>query len=240
MVRLPLEPLLHGRAPYSLFYLPILFAAWRFGVGPTLAAIALSLASAWTFVMPHGDAGYDASIYVFLVISGAMLAMARGARERADAAAFSEAVIGSSDDAIITKDLEGIIHSWNPGAQRIFGYEAEEIVGRPVTTLIPPEHQDEETRILEHLRKGERIEHFETVRLAKGGRRIDISLTVSPVRGLLGEIIGASKVARDISERKRSQESIAAERERLHRTLQSIGDAVIATDGRGRVELLNP
>src|SRR5262249_36521116 len=154
-----------------------------------------------------------------LVTAGAMLVMARAARHRADGAAFSEAIIESSDDAIVTKDLDGIIPSWNCGAERGFGYAAPEIVGRPGTTLIPPEHQDEEVRILERLRKGERIRHFETVRLAKGGRRVDVSLTISPVCGRFGEIIGASKVARDISERKRAAEQISAEREWLDRTL---------------------
>jgi PAS domain S-box-containing protein len=240
MARVPFEPFLRGRAPYALFFLPILFAAWRFGVGPTLVAIVASLSSAWAFAMPHVEPGYDVSIVLFVVVSGAMLAMARAARARADAAAFSEAIIGASDDAILTKDLNGIIRSWNPGAERIFGYTAQEIVGRPVTTLIPPAQQDEEAQILERLRRGERISHFETVRLAKGGRRLDLSLTVSPVRGRFGEIIGASKVARDISDRKRAQEQIAAEREWLDRTLLSIGDAVIATDAHGKVVFLNP
>jgi PAS domain S-box-containing protein len=240
LVRVPVEPILRGRAPYALFYLPILVAAWRFGVGPTLVAIVLSLASAWAFVIPHVEAGYDASILLFLVVSAAMLAMARATRARADLAAFREAVIESSDDAIITKDLDGIIRSWNGSAERIFGYTAAEIVGHPVTTIIPPELQDEEVRILERLRHGQRIDHFETVRLTKGGERIHISLTVSPVRGVMGEILGASKVVRDISDRKRAQEQIAAEREWLDRTLQSIGDAVIATDQRGRVVFLNP
>lgn len=87
-------------------------------------------------------------------------------------------VVESSDDAIVTKDSNGVIRSWNAGAGRLFGYGASEIVGRPVTILVPPEHQDEERQILERLRHGERIDHFETVRLAKDGRRIDVSLTV--------------------------------------------------------------
>ena len=240
VVRIPLEPVLHGRAPYALFYLPILLAAWRFGVGPTLVAILLSLAGAWIIVMPHAEPGYDDSVVLFLVVSSAMLAMARVARARADSAAFSEAIIGSSDDAILTRDLDGIVRSWNAGAERIFGYTAKEIVGRPVTPLVPPDHRYEDEQILRRIRRGERTSHFETVRLAKDGRRVDVSLSVSPVRGRFGEIVGASKVARDISERKRAEEQIAAEREWLDRTLRSIGDAVIATDARGKVVFLNP
>src|SRR5262249_53106732 len=157
---------------------------------------------------------------------------------RQEARAFLASIVESAEDAIVTKDLQGIIRTWNPGAERLFGYAADEIVGRPITTLIPPEHCDEEAQILERLRKGKAIQHFETVRLAKGGRRIDVSLTISPVHDGFGEIIGASKIVRDISERKRAAEELAAEREWLSRTLRSIGDAVIATDSRGRVVFL--
>jgi PAS domain S-box-containing protein len=240
LVRLPFEPVLEGRAPYGLYFLAILFAAWYGGVGPTLVAIASSLVASWVLFVPRAESGYYATVGIFLVVAVAMLVMARAARAKQEAGAFLAAVVESSDDAIATKDLRGVIQSWNRGAQRMFEYSAAEIVGRPVTLLIPPELQDEEVRILARLRRGERIDHFETVRLAKGGRRIDVSLTVSPVRGPFGEIIGASKVVRDISARKRATEQVAAERERLDRTLQSIGDAVIATDGRGLVVFLNP
>ncbi|MDQ5836597.1 MAG: PAS domain S-box protein [Acidobacteriota bacterium] len=121
------------------------------------------------------------------------------------------AVIESADDAIISKTLDGIITSWNKGAERIFGYTADEVIGKPVTILIPEDHPDEEPSILARLRAGERIEHYETVRVRKGGELIDISLTVSPVRGPDGKIVGASKIARDITDRKRAE----AERERL-------------------------
>ena len=114
-------------------------------------------------------------------------------------------IVESSDDAIISKSLDGIIRTWNAGATKIFGYEADEIIGKPITTLIPTELHSEETEILAKLRKGERIEHFDTVRVAKDGRRLDISLTVSPLRNRRGEIVGASKVARDVSDRKRAE-----------------------------------
>jgi len=114
------------------------------------------------------------------------------------------AIVESSDDAIMTKDLDGIIATWNKGAQRIFGYTADEIVGKPVLVLIPEAQRDEEPLILSRIRKGERIDHFETVRRHKDGTLLDISLTVSPVR-VDGKIVGASKVARDISDLKRTQ-----------------------------------
>ena len=113
------------------------------------------------------------------------------------------ALIESADDAIISKTLDGIITSWNKGAQRIFGYTADEVIGKPVTILIPEGHEDEEPAILARLRAGDRIEHYETVRVRKDGRLIHISLTVSPIIGPKGEIVGASKIARDITEQKR-------------------------------------
>src|SRR5687767_15377673 len=120
------------------------------------------------------------------------------------------ALIESADDAIISKTLDGIITSWNHGAQRIFGYTAEEAIGKSVTMLIPPDHVDEEPAILARLRAGDRIEHYETIRLTKDGRRIDISLTVSPIKGPNGQIVGASKIARDITEQRQARKTLAA------------------------------
>ncbi len=127
-------------------------------------------------------------------------------------------IVESSNDAIISKDLNSIITSWNGGAEKIFGYLAEEVIGKPVTILIPPDRHDEEPRILERIRRGERVEHYETIRQRKDGSKIDISLTVSPVKNAEGKIIGASKIARDITERKRTEAQIAVlAREAEHR-----------------------
>ena len=116
------------------------------------------------------------------------------------------AIVASSDDAIISKTLAGRITSWNAGATRIFGYEPEEMIGQPVTRIIPPDLHHEEETILAKVRRGERVDHYDTVRCRKDGRRIDISLTVSPLRDHSGKVVGASKVARDVTERKRSEE----------------------------------
>ncbi|QCI68524.1 PAS domain S-box protein [Phreatobacter stygius] len=116
------------------------------------------------------------------------------------------AIVASSDDAIISKTLEGRITSWNAGATRIFGYEADEMIGAPILRIIPPELHEEEFEILAKLKRGERLDHFETIRVARDGRRLDISLTVSPLFDKAGHVIGTSKVARDITERKRSEE----------------------------------
>ena len=118
------------------------------------------------------------------------------------------ALIESADDAIISKTLEGIITSWNKGAERIFGYTADEVIGKPVTILIPEGQKDEEPTILARLRAGERIEHYETTRVRKDGTHIDISLTVSPIKGPKGDIIGASKIARDITEQKQARKEL--------------------------------
>jgi PAS domain S-box-containing protein len=116
------------------------------------------------------------------------------------------AIVEFSDDAIISKDIEGVIQSWNAGAKRLFGYTAEEAIGRPVTILIPDDRLGEEKDILARIRRGERIEHYETVRRHKDGTLIDISLTVSPVKNGEGRVVGASKIARDITERRLAQE----------------------------------
>ncbi len=127
-------------------------------------------------------------------------------RNAALESAHLAAIVSSSDDAIVSKTLDGTIQSWNAGAERIFGYKDDEIVGKPITTIIPKELHEEEREILASLARGERVDHFETVRVAKDGRRLDISLTVSPVRDRSGRVVGASKIARDITEHKRAEE----------------------------------
>ena len=118
------------------------------------------------------------------------------------------AIVESSEDAIISKDLKGIVVSWNGAAERIFGYSAEEMIGRSITTIIPPELQDDEPRILATIARGERIEHFETVRVTKAGQRVEVSLTISPVRDETGKIIGAAKIARDITQQNKAEQAL--------------------------------
>ena len=122
------------------------------------------------------------------------------------AAQHYAAIVELSDDAILSKDLNGVITSWNNGAQRLFGYTAEEAVGRSVTIIIPTDRHGEEPMILERVRRGDRIDHDETVRQRKDGSLIDISLTVSPIKDEKGEIVGASKIGRDVTQLKRARE----------------------------------
>ncbi|WEX89966.1 PAS domain S-box protein [Sinorhizobium garamanticum] len=127
-------------------------------------------------------------------------------KEAERAAQLLAAIVEASDDAIVAKNLDGIIMSWNQGAERLFGYAPEEVIGKPITIIIPVDRHHEETTILGRLRRGERIDHYETIRRRKDGSFVEVSLTVSPVRNSKGEIIGASKIARDITERRRAEE----------------------------------
>src|SRR5262249_12307945 len=147
-------------------------------------------------------------------------------RQAERSARLLASIVESSDDAIIGKDINGIITSWNQGAERIFGYTAAEAVGRPITMLAPPDRADAMPGILARIRRGERVEHFDTVRRAKDGRLVPISLTASPIKDEDDRISGASKIARDVSERKRAEQALREEKERLNATLTGIGDAV--------------
>jgi PAS domain S-box-containing protein len=138
--------------------------------------------------------------------------------------AFLATIVECSDDAIMAKNLDGVVTSWNVGAQRLFGYSAAEAeaVGRPMTFLFPTDRLDEESAILERLRLGERVDHFESVRLTKDGRSIDVSLTVSPIKDSSGRVVGISKIARDITERKQAEESLR----RSERKVRQLADSM--------------
>jgi PAS domain S-box-containing protein len=158
------------------------------------------------------------------------------AEERAQQLA---SIVESSDDAIVSKDLNGIIRTWNSGAERLFGYSAAEVIGKPVTILFPPGREDEEPGILARIRRGERIHHYETVRRRKDGGLLDISLTVSPVRDAGGSIVGASKIARDITGRKEAERKLRDSEQRLSELLAAIPAAIYTTDAEGKVTYFN-
>jgi PAS domain S-box-containing protein len=161
-------------------------------------------------------------------------------RKRAERAGLLlRAIVDSSDDAIISKDLNGIITSWNKSAERLFGYTAAEAVGQSVTMLIPSNRLDEEPEILSRLRRGERVDHYETIRRRKDGTLIDISLTISPVRDAHGTIIGASKIARDISSRKRAEAMLLASYERFRDLANAMPHIVWTADAEGHIDYLN-
>lgn len=149
--------------------------------------------------------------------------------------AYLAAIITSSQDAIISKDLNGNITSWNPAAERIFGHTAEEIIGKHITILIPAERLEEEKYIIGKVKSGERVEHFHTIRRHKDGRNIDISVTVSPIRSSSGEIIGASKIARDIASLKDAERDSAY----LSAIIENSEDAIVSKNLNGIITSWN-
>jgi PAS domain S-box-containing protein len=231
IVRAGLNPLWGFQVPLITFYPAIMASAWYGGFGPGLTTTLLSSLTAYVLWMRWAvsSAGGLAEIVAMLIFVGigifmsavtealrrmerrqaVTLSEAEAARAEADtgreAMAQLGAVIQSADDAIIAKTLDGVITSWNAGAERMFGYTAAEATGQSVMLIIPEDRRVEEEEVLARIRRGQSVEHFETVRQAKDGRRLDISVRVSPIRDTSGQLIGASKIARDISERKRME-----------------------------------
>jgi PAS domain S-box-containing protein len=160
-------------------------------------------------------------------------------RKSHEVAARLAAIVEHSGDVMLTKDLDGIIRTWNASAERLFGYRPEEIIGKHVTVLFPPDRLTEEDYILSRLREGRPVERFETIRVAKDGRRIPIAVSISPLKDADGQIVGASKIIHDITDLIATREALTNEKELLATTLASIGDAVIVTDPEGRITFLN-
>jgi PAS domain S-box-containing protein len=156
-----------------------------------------------------------------------------------EAAATLAAIVASSQDAIIGQTLNGTISSWNEGARQIFGFTAEEVIGRPLTVLAPPDRSDEMPAILHAVRAGKQVRHFETERVRKDGRRIYVSISVSPIRDSAGHIIGLSKIARDITERKRAEEALHASEERYRRIAETANEGIWLIDADGRTTFAN-
>ena len=177
----------------------------------------------------HGDTNYFSNNLTGIIEEGSLVrawGTQRDITERKqdeETRARLAAIVESSDDAIIGKTLDGIITSWNLGAQKIYGYVAEEVLGKPITILVPPERLDEIPQILQSIGQGEAIDHYETKRIAKDGRLLDVSLTISPIKDSAGNIVGASTVARNVTERKRAEEALRevreAERSKIARDL---------------------
>jgi PAS domain S-box-containing protein len=207
---------------------PLVYAAFRFGQREAATCVALLAALAILGTLDgHGPFAREPQneslllLQTFLmtltIVTIPLAAIVREHERSQTALARTAAIVASSDDAIISETLDGVITSWNAGAERLYGYEAADAVGRPISMIVPRELGHEVTEILDQLRRGERVEHFETVRLAKGGRRIDVSVTVSPVRDAGDRVVGASSIARDITHRKQIE---ATRRERD--TLRSV------------------
>ena len=169
----------------------------------------------------------------FLAFSSAIIVLGESNRRGFAARSRLAAIVECSADAIVSKNLDGVITSWNRGAERLFGYTEGEAVGQHITLLIPANLRQEEATILERLRRGERVEHFETVRKRKDGTTLDVSLTISPVRNREGRVVGASKVARDITQQKQAERALRASEERFREIVETTPECVklVAPDG---------
>lgn len=221
LARWAIEDFVPGQVPF-IFYFPAVVIATLFGgLGPGIVVAILSGLTGASAFMSQQLSGQKitallvfafASLLLVTLVTALNWALARllveveQRRNGELAKSRLAAIVESSEDAMVTKDLNGNITSWNKGAERLFGYTADEMMGKPVRLLIPPERDDEEPTILHRIRSGERVDTYDTVRRRKDGALVDISLTVSPLRDATGKVVGASKVARDISERKRAAE----------------------------------
>ena len=243
VVRLALNPLLQARTPYAFTLVAVLISARYLGIGPSvMTALAGGAGATYLFVANAGPApgslfSVTAGSYL-LICSAAIFLMELQRREHnraeANARLASErladlqremavstklqAIVESSEDAIISKGLDGVIQSWNAGAERIFGYTSEEMVGKTMAPLLPPERIQEEIDITQRIRHSGRVKHFETARLRKDGKPIPVSLTISPIYDEAGKVVGASQIGRDISEQKQMEEQL-----RQTQKLESLG-----------------
>jgi len=196
-------------------------------------------------VLPHPEPLFDASGAVVGAVN--MLIDITERQEAERARAHLAAIVTSSDAAIVGKNLQGVVTSWNRAAEQLFGFSAEEMIGQPVLRIIPPNRRDEETKILERIARGQAVEPYETIRRRKDGTEVTISLTVSPIIDSHGRVIGASKIARDISEHKRAEQALLQSRQDLRRALEyqeavvnNMGEGLYTVNREGIVTSMNP
>jgi PAS domain S-box-containing protein len=221
-----------SRYPLGHFAIPILiWAAFRFGPRGVATCIALiSVIAVWGtthHIGPFAEANTNEALLLLqafvadlAITSFVLAAIVTESRRARRAVSFAASIVDSTDDVVIGKDLDGIILSWNKAAERIYGYAAEEVIGRHISLLLPPGRPDDIKLIMAKLKRGERILNYETVRLTKDGREIDVSLTISPIKSPSGQTTRASTIARDITERKRAEQALLETREWLRMTME--------------------
>ncbi len=246
LVRIALRPWFDHQYPFATFYIAVIVSVWYGGWRSALLATGLGYVLAkWFLLEPRPllllaapDQWIGSLIYFLLALTivffgGRMQWAQRRAEAHAQQAlqtrqqaeetcALLAAIVRSSDDAILSKDLDGLITSWNAGAERMFGYTAAEVIGRSIAMLMPPGRMAEQELILERIAAGYHVEHYETVRLHKDGTPVEVSLCISPIKDASGRVIGASKVARDISEKKRAERALQEVREQLEQEKEAL------------------
>jgi PAS domain S-box-containing protein len=271
--RFALNPFLGEYHPYVTFFVAVAFTSWYGSWAGALTATLLGgLASLWFFIPPRlslevselsqqvGLLTYTTVSLTFVVfgqvmhrarrraeqLAGDLRAVEERSRRAERATAHLAAIVKSSDDAIISKNLSGIVMSWNQAAERLFGYRADEMIGRSITTVIPPDRHDEELLILEKISRAEMVENYETIRRRKDGTDFHVSLTISPLLDGQGRVIGASKIARDITHRVHHEQELAQHRERLRQALHyqeavfsNIGEGLYTVNRQGLVVSVN-
>lgn len=225
VLRQLLTPLLGDLNPYHTVWLAVAFSAWFCGLGPSILSTVLGAVGVWYLFLPpiHSFVHGRSEIFgtaAYLAFAAAIIALGQSNQKTASSRFLLAAIVDSSDDGIISKNLDGFITSWNGGAERIFEWKAEEVIGKSITIIIPPELLPEETEIQRRMRAGERIDHFETIRVTKTGVRVHLSLTISPLRNEKGKIIGISKIARNITERRELQTALRDAHETLEKRVR--------------------
>lgn len=247
-VPLVIMPSLGPRFPFLTLFPAVILAALFGGRGPGMLATVLScLVSDYFWIEPVGALGTaDPMIWVSMGIFvangiGVSVISGRMHQSRAGLAGKMAAIVNSSDDAIIGKTMEGMISSWNPSAEKLFGYTAAEAIGQPILILFPTEHADEQPEILARVAQGESVRNLDTVRLRKDGARVHVSVTLSPIKDNAGKVIGASKVARDITERKQAEAALRSSETPYRRLFEAAKDGVLILDGQtGQITDANP
>jgi PAS domain S-box-containing protein len=226
-VRYLLTPILGDANPYQPAWIAVVFCSWYCELWGSILGVALSALGVSYFILPpiHSFMIHNRSqqfgMVGFLIFAAAVIALGQSSRSGSTSRSRLAAIVDSSNDAIISKNLDGVITSWNRAAEHLFGWTAAEVVGKSITIIIPHELHDQEIEILRRLKNGERIEHLETIRQKKSGEQIEVALTISPVRGPLGTVVGASKIARNISERKQAEAKLKAAFDHLEERVEA-------------------
>ena len=227
-----------------LFYIPIILVSYFYPRRGVLFTIALSTIYG-VLVLGTGSPSPDvvisalARIVVFIVIGAVVSSLSNRLQQDAAMCLRFVSMVDSSNDAVVGKTLDGIITDWNSGAERLYGYTADEIVGRHIRTLTPLDRHDEIPQLIGRIRNGERIERYETERMTKDGRRIQVSLSLSPIKNAQGTIVGASSTAHDITEKKRMQDEILRAKNEWERTFDAVPDLIAVLDREQRIVRVN-